>query len=599
MSLSAWFVKMLCRRRHFPTCRPSTPRRFRPRLLVEPLEYRTLPSTLTVLNTLDNGAGSLRAAIAAASSGDTILFAPSLNGQAITLTSGELAIGKNLDIEGPGACLLALSGNNKTRVFDIGQGVTATIAGLTITHGRAQAGRTDSSNNGGGAILNVGTLTVANDLLSANESETHGGAITNGPAAVLTVINSIFSGNQVTAKVNANHVEGGAIYQGGGSNGLGAGAATTILGCSFIDNRAVGGSGQVSSNAWPLIGSALGGALHNDGLSTMTVQNSTFLGNQAIGGSGNSAGKNAQSAFLGVGAGGAITGDEGAVLVVSGCTFAYNQALGGSNNTGTSSGYIGAGRGGALSVFSGAATLTNNIFIGNEALGGNGNTGGTGALLVGVGDGGAIARDPFGHVPYPSTVSNCTFTNNQAIGGAGNRGGIFVGDGRGGALSNFSGSTTTVTGSTFSGNQAIGGNGAAGANGRDGLGGALSNLLGSTLIVSNCTLTGNQALGGAGGTGGNGGNGFGGGLFNDGFSIAPENAGTPATLTVTGCAITDNHAAGGAASAGGSAGQGVGGGAYFTAGVVVCLDVFTQGHVKNNHASTSADDLFGTFTTCP
>ena len=73
---------------------------FRPRL--EGLEDRTVLSTLTVTNALDSGAGSLRAAIKAASSGDTIVFASSLNGQTITLTSGELAISKSLDIEGPG-----------------------------------------------------------------------------------------------------------------------------------------------------------------------------------------------------------------------------------------------------------------------------------------------------------------------------------------------------------------------------------------------------------------------------------------------------------------------------------------------------------------
>jgi hypothetical protein len=565
-------------------------------LCIEALEDRTVLSTLTVLNNLDRGAGSLRDAIAQARSGDTVAFNPSLDGQTITLTSGELAINQNLDIEGPGASLLAISGNDSSRVFEIGQGVTATIAGLTITHGQAEAGKTDSPNGGGGGgILNVGTLTVANDVLSANESDTHGGAITNGPAAVLTVTNSTFLGNQTIDKGNGGQVEGGAIYQGGGSKGLGAGATTTILGSTFIGNRAVGGSGQVGG----FKGVALGGALHNDGLSTMTVQNSTFLGNQAIGGSGNSAAKNDTSAFLGVAAGGAITGDEGAFLGVSGCTFAYNQAIGGSNNTGTSSGYVGAGRGGALAIWANANTVTNNTFIGNEALGGNGNTAGSGALLVGVGDGGAILHDPFGHVPHPSTVSNCTFTNNKAIGGAGNRGGVFVGDGMGGALENANGSTTTVTGSTFSGNQAIGGNGVAGGNGGDGLGGALSNLLGSTLIVSSCTLTGNQALGGAGGAAGNGGNGFGGGLSNDGLSVAAGNAGTPATLTVTGSTISSNQATGGAAGSGGSAGLGIGGGAYLTAGGSACLDVFTQGHLNSNHASDSDDDIFGVFTPCP
>src|SRR5262249_6448661 len=67
--------------------------------------------------------GSLRAAIAAASNGDTIIFASSLNNQTITLTSGELVIDKSLDIEGLGANKLTVSGNDATRVFDISSGV--------------------------------------------------------------------------------------------------------------------------------------------------------------------------------------------------------------------------------------------------------------------------------------------------------------------------------------------------------------------------------------------------------------------------------------------------------------------------------------------
>src|SRR5436309_17430 len=73
--------------------------RIRPRL--EILEDRCLPSTLTVLNNTDTGVsgdGSLRGEIAAAQSGDTIVFDPSLNGQTITLMTGELVIDKSLDI---------------------------------------------------------------------------------------------------------------------------------------------------------------------------------------------------------------------------------------------------------------------------------------------------------------------------------------------------------------------------------------------------------------------------------------------------------------------------------------------------------------------
>src|SRR5207244_5070616 len=128
-------------------------RSFRPRL--ESLEDRTVLSTLTVSNTLDSGKGSLRDAIKKANSGDTIVFDSSLNGQTITLTSSELAISKSLDIEGPGASRLAVSGNNASRVFDISQNqkpVAVTIAGLTIENGLASS---SPAVGAGGGILNV------------------------------------------------------------------------------------------------------------------------------------------------------------------------------------------------------------------------------------------------------------------------------------------------------------------------------------------------------------------------------------------------------------------------------------------------------------
>ena len=87
-------------------------------------------------------------------------------------------------------------------------------------------------------------------------------------------------------------------------------------------------------------------------------------------------------------------------------------------------------------------------------------------------------------------------------------------------------------------------------------------------------------------------------LFNDGLSIAPANAGTPATLTILGSTITGNQADGGAAGLGGDAGLGEGGGLYLADGGVVCLDTFTQAHTTSNHATTDHDDIFGSFTTC-
>src|SRR5262249_23635893 len=143
-------------------------RSFLPKL--EVLEDRTVLSTLTVLNNLDSGPGSLRAEIALAGNGDTIGFANSLKQKTITLTNGELAITKDLDIEGLGAQQLALSGNHASRIFDLSAGVSLTVSGLTLTNGWADGeDGNDSTGGGGGAILNQGgTLILAQDVFSSN-----------------------------------------------------------------------------------------------------------------------------------------------------------------------------------------------------------------------------------------------------------------------------------------------------------------------------------------------------------------------------------------------------------------------------------------------
>jgi hypothetical protein len=570
--------------------------RFLPRL--EILEDRTALSTLTVLNNLDGGAGSLRDTIAHAKDGDTIVFDPGLNGQTIALTSDELAIKKSLDIEGPGADKLAVSGSDAFRVFDIvNQGLTVTIAGLTITEGLG------SGDLGGGGVLVVGsTLALTNDLFSYNQAVfggnffASGGALGNWNGASTTVTGCTFLSNVANGQgSNSGVAHGGAIE----NDGTGANRATlTILNSTFIANKAIGGNGVVATSGKPEVGNAHGGAIANAAHSTLTVAGCTFSDNMAIAGNGGSGGHGTSVYIVDVATGGGIQNDEGGILVVDGCVFSSNRAIGGSNASGfTSNSRVGHAIGGAVQN-SASATVTNSTFDHNEALGGSNNPGG-GSLILGRGAGGAIGSFSFLTEQATLTVSNCTFTGNRAVGGTGNTGGPSAGQGVGGAILNERGSIATVTGSTFTGNQAIGCQGGAGSNGADGLGGGIANLFGATLTVSGCTLSGNQALGGAGGSGANGGNGFGGGLFNDGPSAAPGNAGTPATLTITGSTITDNQATGGAAGSGGSAGQGVGGGAYFASGGVVCLDAFTQAHVSNNQASTSDDDLFGAFTTCP
>jgi hypothetical protein len=68
-----------------------------------------------------------------------------------------------------------------------------------------------------------------------------------------------------------------------------------------------------------------------------------------------------------------------------------------------------------------------------------------------------------------------------------------------------------------------------------------------------------------------------------------------------GVSVAGNTAQGGSAGAGGKrqpagkVGQGIGGGLYIDATASVGLDAFTVGHVKQNHASTSDNDIHGSY----
>jgi hypothetical protein len=191
MWFSSWLRSQ--KRLESPRKRPT----YRPEL--EALESRWVPSTLTVTNNLvTGGAGTLRAEIAAAASGDTIVFAPSLAGQTITLAYRELAITKSLTIQGLGAGQLTISGGNTSRVFEVsGVGTNVTLSGLAITHGNARSNTVFYNGDGGGILNRDGsTLTISDCTLSNNLAQWEGGGIAN-LGATLNVITSTVSGNTV------------------------------------------------------------------------------------------------------------------------------------------------------------------------------------------------------------------------------------------------------------------------------------------------------------------------------------------------------------------------------------------------------------------
>jgi hypothetical protein len=225
-------------------------------------------ATIIVTSQNDNGAGSLRAAVSSASSGDTITFDPSLGGKTITLTSGEIVITKALTINGPGAHNLAISGNHASRIFNTNAAVT--ISGLTLTNGQ--------TTGDGGAIVASGKMTLIGDALTGNHSQNNGGAAASRFGATFTISDSTFSNN-------TSEFLSGALYTDGNPNSI---VRSTFSGNSVL-NEGVGGAifndGTLSisqstiSNNSAIGESSLAGGIYSDG--SVTITDSTLSGNSA------------------------------------------------------------------------------------------------------------------------------------------------------------------------------------------------------------------------------------------------------------------------------------------------------------------------------
>ncbi|HEX6189236.1 MAG TPA: choice-of-anchor Q domain-containing protein, partial [Pyrinomonadaceae bacterium] len=184
---------------------------------------------VTTLSDGDNGACgvahcTLREAIKYADAGATVIFQNGLTG-VITLSQGELPINQSLTIQGPGASVITVSGNNQSRVFNV-IGGTIQLAGLTITGGRV-------SNDNGGGIRNAATLTISNCTLFGNTTNGTGGAVFNAASSSLTVFQSTLTGNSSTQST------GGAVANSG---------TLTISNSTLSANSAIQNAGGISNS---------------------------------------------------------------------------------------------------------------------------------------------------------------------------------------------------------------------------------------------------------------------------------------------------------------------------------------------------------------
>lgn len=266
--------------------------------------------TFVVSNTNDSGAGSLRQAIDDANiagGNPTITFDAGAfaTPQVITLATS-LSATTSMTVQGPGAALVTISGNNAVRVLTVGSGVSFVLNDVTVSNGSAV---------GGGGILAASTsnLTLFQCVISNNFSASTGGGILHqGGGGTLMIDRSTFMANTT----------------GGGTGGAGvesAAATNRITHTTF--------TGQISNSS--------GGAYRSSGSGVASFfSNCTFSGNTAE--------------STGGGAIRILTG-TGNLLVLNHCTLTGNRTN--------------SGAGGAINVGSGVPLLLNDCLVADNYVG--------------------------------------------------------------------------------------------------------------------------------------------------------------------------------------------------------------------------------------
>lgn len=201
-----------------------------------------IPSAL-VLNTQDDGEGSLRRTMLDLPAGQTITFAPDLSGQALTLES-ELVVSKNFILDAsalPGGLVITDDGVVNHRLLRVTEGTVLTVRNVKFRDGA------DSTFTGnGGAIWNQGTLTLDRCEVSGSRASSGGGfyASANSTSTLLLC----------TVSGNTSPNGGGIMVDGrltmtqctlagnsglnGGAMAMGTNAEALLIQCTVAGNQA-------------------------------------------------------------------------------------------------------------------------------------------------------------------------------------------------------------------------------------------------------------------------------------------------------------------------------------------------------------------------
>ena len=215
-----------------------------------------LPGPLIVKNTNDDGTDSLRRCVRDIEDGGTVQFSNTTTGGAtnfsagnhtITLTTGQIVVGRAMTIQGPGSNARRTFGGNTSRIFWFVDQIDVNVDGLTVSDGKAVPEPATGSAAGGAFYLgSADTLTLTNSTISNNsadsgaDNQAYGGALYAGDYNtdddVVTLTNCTVSNNMVTG----SYCAGGAIY---------AYAPLTLNGCTVSNNTSNGGANGGESGA--------------------------------------------------------------------------------------------------------------------------------------------------------------------------------------------------------------------------------------------------------------------------------------------------------------------------------------------------------------
>ncbi|HEY8501748.1 MAG TPA: choice-of-anchor Q domain-containing protein, partial [Solirubrobacterales bacterium] len=221
-----------------------------------------------VTTTADSGAGSLRTSIEAANAHTGVDSIPIEVAGTIELEGALPAVADDLAISGPGASSLTIERNADTefRIFDFGDGLTASLNGVTVSGG--------ADPQGGGIRNGNGSLTLTRVVVAGNEATAEegtqlvaegGGVLSEGP---LTVRESAIRDNKALAK-------------GGTTSGFALGAGIMARGALTVQRSTISGNAAVALGEGGKQTGALGGGLRVIGAPAI-VELSTISGNSVL-----------------------------------------------------------------------------------------------------------------------------------------------------------------------------------------------------------------------------------------------------------------------------------------------------------------------------